>query len=83
MIVDAAGDVGPRLVRFETLRAGIVDAMKETGAPVPKPMRDALQKAPKLNISKHKHYREYYDDASRNAVAEHEQQLIDCCGYEF
>jgi hypothetical protein len=81
----AAGWLPDAFIRTEHLAEDLLDAVRRAGYPV----GDALERTVRertevtLNASDHRPYTEYYDDDSRDLVAERDALLVERHGYTF
>lgn len=70
--------------RFEHLRAESLRCLAwATGAPVPHPLRRAIEGSEKIYASQRSGYRNYYDDAARRLVESHESKMLERYNYVF
>lgn len=71
------------IVPAENLRAGIHTTLERLGA-LPNPRVDMfLQQAPRMNVSHHRHYRDYYDPELRGTIGQAEATVIAEHGYQY
>lgn len=71
------------VVRYETMRDGLLKAIEKTGANIPPRFRKRILAAPPVNTSHHQPFASYYDDRLRDLVSDVEQQLIEEVGYQW
>lgn len=76
-----AADV--RMLRMESLRADLLDALPRFGVEPTAAMRDWIANSERANRSEHAHYGRYYDEALATLVAERDSAVIDRHGYRF
>lgn len=69
--------------KIENLNNDIVKALKKCKAPLNETQESNIKRAQKVNVSKHKHYTEYYTDETMNLVAERDKLIIDKHNYRF
>ena len=78
-----AGADAPRLLRVESLRQDLQEALSEIGQPMDARATQFLTEIPPLNRSAHGPVRDYYGSALRDAVARADAGLVDGHGYVF
>jgi hypothetical protein len=79
-----AGGARPVIVgRMETLREELLPMLESVGEPVSEELRTFVDRELPRNVSAHAAYAEYYDDESRELVAQRDAEVIRRHGYEF
>jgi hypothetical protein len=71
------------VMRFEELPRSLPRALREAGVEVHENTERAICSTPPTNVTRHAHYRTYYNDATRQMVARRDAALIERFGYEF
>ncbi|MFT3906328.1 MAG: hypothetical protein QM718_08495 [Steroidobacteraceae bacterium] len=69
--------------RMETMRAELEKMFESVGQPVTPALSRYIAEEPPRNVSEHGGYRDYYDDALRDLVAECDALIIQRHGYRF
>jgi hypothetical protein len=78
---DRANNFIDHFIYMENLENNFRSLMIKTG--IPENITDGVLKIPKTNSSLRKHYRDYYDEKTRELVREKEQLIIEKHNYEF
>lgn len=78
-----AGAEAPIILRAERLREGLREELKGLAVLPNQRAELFLQQAPRLNVSRHGAYRDYYDDALRDLIDQVDGALIRQHGYQF
>lgn len=78
-----AGAEAPIILRAERLREGLSEALRGLAVLSNQRAELFLQQAPRLNVSRHGAYRDYYDDALRELIGQVDGALIRQHGYQF
>lgn len=78
-----AGAEAPTLLRVESLRQDLREALTRLGEPIEARAGQFLSEIPPLNRSTHGPFRGYYGPALRDAVAKADAALIEDHGYVF
>ena len=71
------------VAKFESLRVDVEAFLSRHSIPLSTNLLAALHSNPKKNVSPRGAYREYYDDAGRELVANVDRSIIERYGYEF
>jgi hypothetical protein len=74
---------GVTLGRFENLRVQIIDLLEKHDLPISALLLEAIESAPAVNSSPHRHYRDYYDSELSELVSIKDHEYIQAGNYEF
>jgi hypothetical protein len=78
-----AGADALTVIRAEQLREGLGEELRGLDVLPNERAELFLQQAPRLNVSRHGPYRDYYDDALRDLIGRVDGDLIRQHGYHF
>jgi len=71
------------LCKTENLKKDIIKALKKADVRIDTPIKNKLLNKQKENITKHKPYREYYNEETKEIVRNLDRHIIRKHGYEF
>jgi hypothetical protein len=77
------GCAEPRIVKMESMRAELVEALPALGRNLTRAETEFLSSDAATNTTEHEHFTDYYSNELRELVAEKDAAIIERFGYEF
>ena len=74
---------GTEVRRYERLREELLSFLEKNEVPTTPELERDLLTSPRVNTSERGAYQEYYDDDTRELVANHCREIIETYGYTF
>jgi hypothetical protein len=75
--------LGASFGKLETLRSDLATLLGQLKIPVSKPLLEAIGNNPRVNVSPHGYYRDYYSSELQNMIKDKDLEYINAFNYDF